>query len=49
MTTAVIIETGFLTNPSDQKLLIATPEIAAQGIAGGVFNYLIGEGLLNET
>ena len=40
MTTAVIFETGFLTNSSDQKLLINSPEIPAKAIAEGVLNYL---------
>ena len=47
MTTAVIVETGFLTNPSDRRLLISSPEIPAQGIAGGVIKYLISTGLIN--
>jgi hypothetical protein len=46
MTTAVIIETGFLTNRPDRKLLIATPEIAGQGIAQGILKYLEGQNLL---
>jgi hypothetical protein len=46
MTTAVIIETGFLTSRSDQELLIATPEIPAQGIAQGILKYLEGRNLL---
>jgi len=46
MTTAAIIETGFLTNSLDQNLLIANPELPARGIAEGVLTYLITEGLL---
>lgn len=49
MTTAVIIETGFLTNPSDRSLLINKPEIPAHGIAEGIHSYLINEGLLDEV
>jgi hypothetical protein len=47
MTTAVIAETGFLTNRSDQKLLINTPEIPAQAIADGITEHLENEGLLS--
>ncbi|MBP7134151.1 N-acetylmuramoyl-L-alanine amidase [Patescibacteria group bacterium] len=40
MTTAVILETGFLTNPSDQRLLIRNQGVAAKAIAEAVFAYL---------
>lgn len=40
MTTAVIAETGFLTNRKDQKLLINNPEIAADAIAEAILEYL---------
>lgn len=40
MTTAVIAETGFLTNRNDQKLLINSPEIPATAIAEGILEYL---------
>lgn len=40
MTTAAIVETGFLTSPKDQKLLINKPEISAQGLAEGILEYL---------
>ena len=46
MTTAAIIETGFLTNKLDQKMLVNSPEIAAEGIAQGILNYLGRKGLL---
>lgn len=46
MTTAAILETGFLTNPSDQKLLIHNPEIVAAGISNGIINYLQKQSLL---
>jgi hypothetical protein len=46
MTTAVIAETGFLTNKSDQKLLIKHPEIPAKAIADGILEYLKKEELL---
>lgn len=40
MTTAVIVETGFLTNYEDQRLLIDKPQVAARGIAEGLQEYL---------
>lgn len=40
MTTAVIAETGFLTNRNDQRLLINSPKIPASAIAEGIFEYL---------
>jgi hypothetical protein len=40
MTTAAIIETGFLTSPQDRKILINQPERSAQGIAQGILAYL---------
>lgn len=48
MTTAAILETGFLTNPSDRKILINSPKIAARGIANGVIKYLSLEGLITS-
>lgn len=42
-TPAVIIETGFLTNPSDRQFLVNTPERAARGIADGVLQFLAAE------
>lgn len=49
MTTAAIIEVGFLTNRNDQKLLINSPEIPAQGIAEGVIIYLDEQNLLGGS
>lgn len=46
MTTAVIAETGFLTNHLDRQLLINSPEIPAQGMAEGIISYLRQEQLL---
>jgi N-acetylmuramoyl-L-alanine amidase len=40
MTTAVILETGFLTNPSDQRLIIYDQERSAQAIAKAILNFL---------
>jgi N-acetylmuramoyl-L-alanine amidase len=49
MTTAVIAETGFLTNRNDQKLLIGSPEVSAEALADGILEYLQKEGLLTST
>lgn len=48
MTPAVIIETGFLTNPRDQRILIDNPEKSAQGISRGVINFLSRQGLFSR-
>ena len=39
-TVGVIIETGFLTSPTDQRILVDDPAKAAQGIFDGVVLYL---------
>lgn len=39
-TPGVIIETGFLTSPTDQTVLVADPARAAQGIFAGVSSFL---------
>lgn len=46
MTTAVIAETGFLTNQKDQRLLINTPQIPAEAISSAIIDFLKSEGLL---
>ena len=46
MTTAVIVETGFLTSPIDREVLIDSPEIPASGIASGIIKYLESESLV---
>lgn len=40
MTPAVILETGFLTNPQDSKLLINSPEIPGRAIAQALTKFL---------
>lgn len=45
MTTAVIIETGFLTNLHDRQMLINTPQKPAQAIADTIVMFLTEEGL----
>lgn len=46
MTTAAIIETGFLTSPSDRELLIGSPESSADGIFIGLIAYLESQELI---
>src|SRR3990167_7682509 len=40
MTVAAILETGFLTSPVDQRVIVAQPRIAARGIADAVLKFL---------
>jgi hypothetical protein len=40
MTPAAIIETGFMTSPTDRAVIVAKPEMAAKGIADGIFDFL---------
>jgi hypothetical protein len=40
MTPAAIVETGFLTSPSDRKIIVKDHQKSAQGIASGIVNYL---------
>ena len=40
MTTAVILETGFLTSPKDQRIIINNPDLAAKGISEAILEYL---------
>lgn len=49
MTTSVILETGFLTSPSDQEILIGYPELSAKGLASGIINFLRSENLLSNS
>lgn len=47
MTASVILETGFLTNPSDRKIIVNHPEISAEGLAKGIIQFLESEKLLH--
>lgn len=47
MTTAAIVETGFLTNASDRRLIAENPEVSAQAIAAGVIDYLTDQELIS--
>lgn len=46
MTTAVIAETGFVTNPQNRNFLVSQPEIPAQAIATAITKFLKTENLL---
>lgn len=48
MTAAAILETGFLTNPSDRRIIVNKPEISAEGLANGVIKFLESENLLES-
>jgi N-acetylmuramoyl-L-alanine amidase len=39
-TPGILFETGFLTSPEDQEILVRNPEKSAQGLAGGIIAYL---------
>lgn len=45
MTTAVILETGFLTSPRDRRVIVDDPDRAARGIAEAAHIYLETRGL----
>lgn len=45
-TASVILETGFLTNASDRRIIVARPDLSAYGLAGGIIRYLQSEGLI---
>lgn len=47
MTTAAIIETGFLTSPSDRRVIVSSPQKSAQGITEGIVNYLRSQSLMS--
>lgn len=47
MTTAVIAETGFVSNPTDRKLLTEEPEVAAGAMAEALIEFLRQEKLLS--
>lgn len=48
MTPSVILETGFLSSPSDRQLLIGNPQKSAEGLAEGLTNYLKSQNLLSS-
>lgn len=46
ITTAVIAETGFLTNPGDRAVIVDTPKIPAQAMAEAITSFLASQDLL---
>lgn len=40
MTPAVIVETGFMTSPTDRTVIVTNPDKSARGIANGIINFL---------
>lgn len=48
MTTAVILETGFLTNYNDRLVIIDNPDLATEGLANGIVQYLKAENLMES-
>lgn len=46
MTAAAILETGFLSNASDRKIIVNNPQMSAQGLSNGIINYLMSKKLL---
>lgn len=48
-TPSVIIETGFLTNPTDRAMLTRQPDLVAKGIANGVIRYISERDLSDPT
>lgn len=46
MTTAAILETGFLTSSQDRRIIIDNSELAAQGLAQGIIEYLHSQSLI---
>jgi N-acetylmuramoyl-L-alanine amidase len=48
MTTSVILETGFLTSAHDREIIVDQPKRAAEGLAQGIYEYLVSEDLLSQ-
>lgn len=46
MTTALILETGFLTSNKDRKIIVSAPEKSAEGLSAGIIEYLKSQSLL---
>ena len=46
MTASVILETGFLTSPSDRNIIVDQPDVSAEGLANGILHYLTSEKLI---
>lgn len=46
MTTAVIVETGFITSPIDRKIIVNQPHISAEALASGILLFLKAQGII---
>lgn len=46
ITPAVIVETGFLTNPTDRKIIVDNQDKSAKGIADGILKFLSANSLI---
>ncbi len=46
LTPAAIVETGFMTSPTDRKVIVSNPDKSAKGIADGILKFLSDSGLL---
>ncbi len=46
MTTSIILETGFLSSPSDREIIVTQPELSAEGLANGIIAHLEEQELL---
>lgn len=46
MTTSIILETGFLTSPSDRRIIVDKPEVSAKGLSEGIIKYLISQKII---
>lgn len=49
MTPSVILETGFLTSPSDRTVIVNNPEISANGLAMGIVDFMSDEKILKDN
>jgi len=47
MTASLILETGFLTNPLDRKVIVSQSQLSAQGLDSGITKFLESENLLD--
>jgi hypothetical protein len=46
ITTSLILETGFLSSPSDRTIIVDSPSMYGAGLANGIVTYLENEKLL---
>lgn len=48
MTTAAIVETGFITNPKDRKIIVNQQDKVSKALAEGIVNFLKQQGLMTQ-